>query len=1112
MKKNLQILLLVLAAFSASFLAAQSNFKFEQTSYVGALSGDPAKDWTTGWTNWDPKTTVYPNPTDTTTLNGMLASLPVRGELSVTNTLTLDASKVYLLKGFVVVKSGGKLVIPAGTVIRAQADVNSNPRNYASIVVERGGQIEVNGTATAPVVITSAKAAGSRDRGDWGGIVISGKAINNQGNNVQVEGFNSVPFDNQLAFHGGNDNSDNSGVLRYLRLEFGGLAFEINREINGLTFGSVGSATEVSNIQVSFCNDDSFEWFGGTVNSKRLISFKTTDDDFDTDFGYSGLNQFGIAIRDVDYYDGTYAAASGSSTSEGFESDNEAQGTANVRPITSAVFSNYTMVGPVALGSTYSALSTVQRAAFRRGARIRRNSALRITNSIFMGYRNFLMIDGDSVVRNTNYAPALALVTPSTPVDQKTHQAFFTNNLIVNTAAAQAPADSTSNSLLEVARARGSAAKLAALNNWVRQTGPLANNIDPVAFTAGTLLVNPLATSTTPDFKPVDGSPALLGANFLDNPILKDLTLVTPVAQAAFKLEETDYVGALSADPAKDWTTGWTNWNPKTTAYPVPTDTTTLNGMLASLPVRGELSVTNTLTLDASKVYLLKGFVVVKSGGKLVIPAGTVIRAQADVNSNPRNYASIVVERGGQIEVNGTADAPVVITSAKAAGSRDRGDWGGIVISGRAVNNQGNNVQVEGFNSVPFDNQLAFHGGNDNSDNSGILRYLRLEFGGLAFEINREINGLTFGSVGSATQVNNIQVSFCNDDSFEWFGGAVNSKRLISFKTTDDDFDTDFGYSGLNQFGIALRDKDYYDGTYAAASGASTSEGFESDNEAQGTANVRPITSAVFSNYTMLGPVEVGSTYSALSSVQRAAFRRGARIRRNSALRISNSIFMGYRNFLMIDGDSTLRNTNFPAALALVTPSTPVDQKSHQTYFSNNLIVNTDAAYVSLTDTTANGLVEIARGNKSALKLAAVDAWVRLSGSLSNNVNPVAFTTGTVLINPMASSSTPDFKPVAGSPALFGANFKDNPILSALVTSIREINRALTAAHPVYPNPVSANSELYFGRQVEAYGIFDLSGRLLRHGLKADRATLNGMEPGIYIIKFNDSAQRFVVK
>ena len=1113
MKKNLQILMIVLAACSASFLAAQSNFKFEQTSYVGALSGDPAKDWTKGWSNWDPKTTAYTAPTDTVVLNGMVSTLPKVGEKLITNTVTLDASKTYLLKGIIVVKSGGKLVVPAGTVVRCLANLSSTPVNYASIVVERGGQIEILGTAAQPVVFTSAKDAGSRDRGDWGGIILCGNAINNQGGNVQIEGFNNIAFDNQLAFHGGTNNSDNSGILRYLRLEFGGLAFEVNKEINGLTFGSVGSATQVDNIQVSFSNDDSFEWFGGTVNSKHLIAFKGTDDDFDTDFGYSGLNQFGIAVRDFDYFDATYAATSGASTSEGFESDNEATGTANVKPITSAIFSNYTMVGPVPVGSTYSALSSVQRAAFRRGARIRRNSALRIANSIFMGYRNFLMMDGDSTIRNTNFPAALALVTPSTPVDQKSHQTFFTNNLIINTAAAYtSTTDTTANGLVEIARGSKSALKLAAMDAWVKTSGNLANNINPVAFTPGTLLANPLASSTTPDFKPVDGSPALTGANFLDNPILSSLTAATPNTQAAFKMEQTTYVGALSDDPAKDWTADWSNWNPKTTAYPTPTDTITLNAMLSTLPKVGEKLITSTVTLDATKVYLLKGIIVVKSGGKLVVPAGTVVRCLANLSSTPVNYASIVVERGGQIEILGTAAQPVVFTSAKDAGSRDRGDWGGIILCGNAINNQGGNVQIEGFNNIAFDNQLAFHGGTNNSDNSGILRYLRLEFGGLAFEVNKEINGLTFGSVGSATQVDNIQVSFSNDDSFEWFGGTVNSKHLIAFKGTDDDFDTDFGYSGLNQFGIAVRDFDYFDATYAATSGASTSEGFESDNEATGTANVKPITSAIFSNYTMVGPVPVGSTYSALSSVQRAAFRRGARIRRNSALRIANSIFMGYRNFLMMDGDSTIRNTNFPAALALVTPSTPVDQKSHQTFFTNNLIINTAAAYTSTTDTTANGLVEIARGSKSALKLAAMDAWVKTSGNLANNINPVAFTTGTVLINPLASSSTPDFKPVAGSPALSGANFANNPILSALVTSLREINRAITAAHPVYPNPVSANSTLNFGRVVPAYGIFDLNGRLISYGIEVDHANLKDLAKGIYIIKFNDNAQRFVVE
>ena len=172
-----------------------------------------------------------------------------------------------------------------------------------------------------------------------------------------MEGFNNVSFSPSLAKFGGNDPNDNSGFLKYLRIEFPGLAFETNKELNGLTFGAVGSATEVDNVQVSFSNDDSFEWFGGSVNSRHIIAFKGTDDDFDTDNGYSGLNQYGIALRDSDYYDLTYSLSSGSSTSEAFESDNEATGTAAVSPYTNAVFSNFTLVGPVPVGTKYSELN-----------------------------------------------------------------------------------------------------------------------------------------------------------------------------------------------------------------------------------------------------------------------------------------------------------------------------------------------------------------------------------------------------------------------------------------------------------------------------------------------------------------------------------------------------------------------------------------------------------------------------------------------------------------------------------------------------------------------------------------------------------------------------------
>ncbi|MFZ4543823.1 MAG: T9SS type A sorting domain-containing protein [Saprospiraceae bacterium] len=586
-------------------------------------------------------------------------------------------------------------------------------------------------------------------------------------------------------------------------------------------------------------------------------------------------------------------------------------------------------------------------------------------------------------------------------------------------------------------------------------------------------------------------------------------------AQSNFKLTPTTYVGAMGADASTDWTQGWSNFNPNNTAYPVANDTTTLNGMLSSLPVPGELNITGTLTLDASKTYLMKGFVVVRSGGKLIIPAGTVIRSSANVNSNPKNYASILVERGGQIECNGTAAKPVVFTSAKAAGSRQRGDWGGLVLSGKAQHNllngsDNNNVQMEGFNNVTFDTGLARFGGTDPNDNSGSVTYTRIEFGGLAFETNKEINGLTLGAVGRATTLHHIQVSHSNDDSFEWFGGSVNSSHLIAWKGTDDDFDTDNGYSGISQFGIGVRDSSFFDLTYALPSGSSTSEGFESDNEPTGTASVRPYTNCIFSNFTMVGPVPVGSTYSALPSVAKSAFRRGARIRRNSSQRIVNSIFMGYRNFLMIDGDSCVRNTNHPGALSLVKPSTAVDIKTKQISFANNLIMNTAAAYTSATDTTANGLVEVARAKGSGPKLNALDSWLRSTGILANNINPVAYTAGTLLVDPSGYSATPNFRAVSNSPALKGAIFSENPTITNLLVSANEISEA--AKFPaVFPNPVIMGT-LNFGREVISFGIFDASGRLLNSGFNTDRADVQNLNNGIYFIKMDGQVQKFIVK
>lgn len=129
-------------------------------------------------------------------------------------------------------------------------------------------------------MFTSEEAKGNRRPGDWGGIILCGKAKNNK-SEMQIEG-------GPRTKHGGNDDADNSGVLSYVRIEFAGYPFQTDQEINGLTLGSVGSGTKIDHVQVSYTNDDSYEWFGGTVNCKYLVAYKGWDDDFDTDNGFSG--------------------------------------------------------------------------------------------------------------------------------------------------------------------------------------------------------------------------------------------------------------------------------------------------------------------------------------------------------------------------------------------------------------------------------------------------------------------------------------------------------------------------------------------------------------------------------------------------------------------------------------------------------------------------------------------------------------------------------------------------------------------------------------------------------------------------------------------------------
>ena len=429
----------------------------------------------------------------------------------------------YILKGWVYIADGAELTIEPGTVIKG------DKQTKASLICERGGKLIAQGTESEPIVFTSEEAAGSRKPGDWGGIILCGKAKNNQ-QEQQIEG-------GPRTKHGGNDDSDNSGVLSYVRIEFAGYPFQKDKEINGLTLGSVGHGTKIDHVQVSYTNDDSFEWFGGSVNCKYLVAYHGWDDDFDTDNGYSGAVQYGLVVRDARIAD--------TSQSNGFESDNNAGGS-DVSPYTNATFSNITVIGPKAQtdvkfenntdfingGSVFpnngSALGKFQ-AAFQ----IRRASRLNIINSVAVGFPIGLIIDGEK---------------GDTPAQAKAGAIRFHNNVLAGMDVIGSDANKVYEDVLYDAAGK---AVIDANQKSYSNTFFFQEALKNQAYDDATALALVDASNAGSPFMPAASSPLLSLASFDGENI------------AWF--DKVAYVGAFN--DKDNWLKGWTNFDPQNTKY-----------------------------------------------------------------------------------------------------------------------------------------------------------------------------------------------------------------------------------------------------------------------------------------------------------------------------------------------------------------------------------------------------------------------------------------------------------------------------------------------------------------------------------------------------------------
>ncbi|MFZ5552294.1 MAG: T9SS type A sorting domain-containing protein [Bacteroidota bacterium] len=536
----------------------------------------------------------------------------------------------------------------------------------------------------------------------------------------------------------------------------------------------------------------------------------------------------------------------------------------------------------------------------------------------------------------------------------------------------------------------------------------------------------------------------------------------TGVAHAQTFFNQTTYKGAFPVTDgntgitSNDWTAGWSNWDPQNTSYAATTITVSSD-------------ITSNTTWNTGSVVLLQNKVYVKNGATLTIQPGVIIRG--DYNTQ----GTLIITKGAKIMAQGTQTSPIVFTSNNAPGNRAEGDWGGVVILGNGVINQpGGVANIEGI-TASADTE---YGGSNDADNSGTLSYVRIEFPGIALQPNKEINGLTLGAVGSATQIDHIQISFSGDDGYEFFGGKVDAKYLISFRTLDDDFDTDYGYRGRIQFGLVVRDPDLSDA-------AGDSNGFESDGEGTAPYTSSPLTNPLLSNFTVIGPKRDGTGTLPVGE----KFERGVYIRRNSGLSLFNSVVIGWEKGLHIKDAVTSDNfTNNDTAV-----------------FGNNIIT---------TDISMINVIDIASGSTGSFYQTI---YTNDSNDSTKTVSQVNFVNGF----PSTLEGTPDFRLQNSSVAATGASFADNKFNGQLISSVEEENEFFINAS-LYPNPAYDNVTLSFVLQMESevnIEMIDLSGKRIYNqsvnearGIQNHLLPVNELPSGIYFVRLKTDAHSKIIK
>jgi len=654
-----------------------------------------------------------------------------------TGTTTWSGDTTYILDGFVYVNPGDTLTIEAGTVIKGKPGAGADA---SALIVARGAYIHAEGTAEQPIIFTAESDDLSNPfdipphtRGLWGGVILLGNA---RTNTVPAEqAIEGIPVGEARALYGGNNDEDNSGVFRYVSIRYGGTDIGAGNEINGLTMGAVGSGTTIDHVEVIFNADDGYEWFGGTVNTRYLVSAFCGDDGMDYDQGFRGKGQFWFVIQ-----------------SDAAGSDRGGEHDGGTSPETGEPFAT-----PQIYNATYIGRG---QAAGKRALTFRDNAGGTYKNSIFVGYGKGVDIE--------------LLASGTHSYDRLLAGDLLLNNNIFWNVAGNNAADVITISAgegVDAALIADATARVQALFT------DSANSVEDPQL---------ISISRDPDQglspRPLVGGPAFnnLASYPSNDPFFTQVS----------------YKGAFSSSQNL-WTFEWT----------------LLDEMgYFGRPAPGNITVSDhtgpgTVTWTNNNTYFLDGFVFINPGDTLIIEAGTVIKG---LPGSGADASALIVSRGGYIIAKGTAEQPIIFTGAADDVNNHTdippnttGLWGGVIILGNA---RTNTVPAEqAIEGIPVGEPRALYGGNNDEDNSGVFRYVSIRHGGTDIGAGNEINGLTMGAVGSGTTIDHVEVIFNADDGYEWFGGTVNTRYLISAFCGDDGMDYDQGFRGKGQFWFVIQ-------------------------------------------------------------------------------------------------------------------------------------------------------------------------------------------------------------------------------------------------------------------------------------------------------------------